>query len=316
MNPPPATTPAKHLIIAGTTRAGTTSLYNYFSDHPGICASTIKETRFFMDSDELRRLHRYEDGPGDYDKFFPGCPDGAVRLEATPDYLYCPAAATRIAETLPQAHVVVILREPISRLISWRRYAIQNGLLDQAVTLGDFIRGQFDAIENNAADQQPQHLRSLQEGRYSNYLEPWVKTFSRDQLTVIPYSDLLSNPADVARRLCERVGIEPGFYDGYDFAIHNESRPVRWPRVHAAYRSLIWRIKAHVHDKPTARAVLRKVRRGTDTALGRAGQTKAAPPADRQGDELSARDRQRLETYYQQEPAELARLLGLDDWHW
>ena len=318
MNPSPDKSQAKHLIIAGTTRAGTTSLYNYVADHPGVCASTIKETRFFMDSDELRRLHRFEDGSELYQKFFPACPDDAVRLEATPDYLYCPAAAKWIVETLPDVHIAIILREPASRLISWRRYAIQNGLLDPDTTFADYIQTQFDARDDSDPEKQspPQHLRSLQEGRYSQYLPTWIELFGKDRLTVIHYNDLLTDPAAVTRRLCESVGIDPGFYDGYDYKVHNESRPVRWPKIHSAYRSLIWRVKPFIHDKPATRAVLRKLRRGTDTALGRTGKATRASPTSADKDKLTAQDHQRLQDFYQDEPASLARLLGLPDWRW
>ena len=41
----------RYLIIGGTTKAGTTSLHAYLSDHPQVCASSIKETRFFLDRD-------------------------------------------------------------------------------------------------------------------------------------------------------------------------------------------------------------------------------------------------------------------------
>lgn len=304
--------PAKYLIIAGTTRAGTTSLFNYLGDHPRVQRSTIKETRFFLDSDELKRLHRYEEGLDAYGTFFPDCPANAVRLEATPDYLYRPAVAERIAKSLPGACVVVILREPIGRLISWRRYAIQNGLLDPNTTLTDYIQTQFDTEATGGS--LPQHLRSLQEGRYARFLTPWVEAFDRSRLIVCNYRDLLANPAEVTRRICDGVGIDPAYYNNYTFGIHNESRSVRWPRVQSAYRSLIWRIKPYVHDKPAIRAMLRKLRRSTDTALGRTGQRAGTTPDP--GGVLTDHDRHRLDDYYRQEPAALARMLDLPGWQW
>lgn len=304
-------TPAQHLIIAGVTRAGTTSLYNYLADHPRTARSTIKETRFFLDHDELKRLHRFEEGIGAYEKFFPDCPPDAVRLEATPDYVYRPAVARRIAETLPDAHIVVILREPIARLVSWRRYAIQNGLLDPGTTLADYIRVQFEA--EATGEMLPQHMRALREGRYARFLTPWLETFGQDRLIVINYRDLMDDPAGVTRDICERAGIDPGFYDAYAFDIHNASRRVRWPRLHSAYRSLIWRVKPLVHDKPAARGALRGLRRTTDALLGRSGNR---APGGGRGDVLTDDDRRRLEDYYRGEPAELARLLGRADWTW
>lgn len=304
-------TPAKHLVIAGVTRAATTSLFTYLADHPSVCRSTIKETRFFMDHDELKRLYRYEDDPALYDRYFPDCPPDAVRLEATPDYLYRSAVAARIADSLPNVHLVIILREPIARLISWRRYAIQNGLLDADMTLSEYVRVQFEAEASGQS--LPQHMRSLQEGRYARYLGPWVEAFGRDRLSVTNYRDLMNDPAGVTRGICEKIRIDAGFFDHYPFDVHNASRRVRWPSLHAPYRSLIWRIKPMVHDKPVIRSVLRGLRRTTDTILGRTGQDGGGADP---GDVLSEEDRRRLEAYYQDEPAELARRLGLSDWVW
>ena len=41
----------KNVIIAGSTKCGTTSLFEYLKAHPQICASVIKETRFFWEGD-------------------------------------------------------------------------------------------------------------------------------------------------------------------------------------------------------------------------------------------------------------------------
>ena len=36
-----------NLVIAGVPKAGTTSLFNYLAQHPDICPSDVKETRYF-----------------------------------------------------------------------------------------------------------------------------------------------------------------------------------------------------------------------------------------------------------------------------
>ena len=58
-----------YIIIGGTTKAATTSLYFYLADHPNVCASNIKETRFFLDADyPLPVKYRLEDGLEKYEK--------------------------------------------------------------------------------------------------------------------------------------------------------------------------------------------------------------------------------------------------------
>ncbi|GAB4191221.1 MAG: sulfotransferase domain-containing protein [Phycisphaeraceae bacterium] len=300
-----------YLIIAGVTRAGTTSLFNYLSAHPNVQPSTIKETRFFMDTDELRRLHRYEEGLEAYARYFPNAPAGAVRLEATPDYVYRAEAARRIGASLPNTQVVIVLREPISRLISWRKYAIQNGLLDADTTLHEYIQMQWEAEASGRS--MPQHLRALREGRYSRYLRPWIDQFGEERLLIINYRDLVDRPGEVVRQVCDRAGLDAGFYADYRFEVHNASRRVRWPGVQNRYRALIWRLKPYVHNRPVVRGVLRKVRRVSDRIVGRSssGTTTAS-----NNDTLTVEDRRQLEAYYAHEPTELARLLNRDSWTW
>ena len=39
----------QYLIIGGSTKCGTTSLFNYFEFHPGVCACSMKESRYFLE---------------------------------------------------------------------------------------------------------------------------------------------------------------------------------------------------------------------------------------------------------------------------
>ena len=44
--------------------------------------------------------------------------ESAVRLESTPFYLSMPGARRRIAEELPEAKLIIIVRDPIDRAYS------------------------------------------------------------------------------------------------------------------------------------------------------------------------------------------------------
>jgi len=124
------------LIIGGTQRAGTTTLYKYLSDHPNVCASSIKETRFFLDKDyPLPSADRFNGTNLDaYGKFFAHCTDlTKIRVEATPDYLYSDTAL-KIADLLPRAKMIFILRDQVERMVSWYKYAIQRGLLEESIS--------------------------------------------------------------------------------------------------------------------------------------------------------------------------------------
>src|SRR5438105_3273690 len=105
-----------HLII-GTQRAGTTSLYKYLVKHPAIAHALTKELRFFD-------LH-YDRGFGWYRSRFPSVRHrerlrrakglSMIVGESSPDYLFHPYAPARIARDLPNAKLVVLLRNPVDR---------------------------------------------------------------------------------------------------------------------------------------------------------------------------------------------------------
>ena len=48
-----------YLIVGGTTKAATTSLFSYLANHPATCAATYKETRFFLSTD-IRSLQNID----------------------------------------------------------------------------------------------------------------------------------------------------------------------------------------------------------------------------------------------------------------
>ncbi len=107
------------VLIAGVNKAGTTSLFVSLSEHPRITPSAVKETRFFLPA-------RYGEPVApvdDYEQYFESDRGPRVRLEATPSYFYGGAAvASVIDETLPGARIIVVLREPVARTISFFQY--------------------------------------------------------------------------------------------------------------------------------------------------------------------------------------------------
>jgi hypothetical protein len=72
-------------IIAGVQKGGTTALFDYLSDEPGLALSRVKEVHFF--DDETLDWSRPDYGA--YHAQF-GPPDNRPRGEATPIYLYWP----------------------------------------------------------------------------------------------------------------------------------------------------------------------------------------------------------------------------------
>src|SRR5947207_15184121 len=95
----------KFLIIGGTSKAGTTSVFTYLENHPQIVCSSVKEAGFFLDADyPPPSSKRYQNNglEANLDRF--ACegsqPREKWRLEATPGYLYSWSKAVPIRWTL------------------------------------------------------------------------------------------------------------------------------------------------------------------------------------------------------------------------
>lgn len=253
----------EYLIVAGTTKAGTTSVFKYLSDHPQICASSVKETRFFVDRDyPVPAKYRLEDGLDRYQSYFGHCPRSRVRMEATPDYLYSAGTAHRIRQTLPWAKLVFILRHPVDRLVSWYRFAMQTGKLPRDASLEDYVERQLQPTEQGTLVEQ--HMRALEQGRYSVYLEPYYTVFPEDQLRILDYRMLKETPLSVMNELCRFAGINSSFYDNYDFKVFNRTQAMKWPFLHGFYMKTRRWLGTRVNDKTGVRMALKRIRHAVE----------------------------------------------------
>ena len=298
-----------YLIVGGTTKAGTTSLFIYLQAHPQVCASNVKETRFFLDPGyPLPAKYRLQDGFEWYEAYYNHCQAGRLRVEATPDYLYSPGTALRIRESLSDVKLVFILRDPVERLVSWYRFARQNNLLSAEIDFDRYVRLQLQG--NGEVVPVPQHLRALEQGRYSNYLEAYFGLFPHDALCILRQADLRRDPAAVMTDLCAWIGLDSSFYADYDFRVFNPTQAMKSARLNAAYRSLREALRLRVHDKPRLHRLLRILRRRFEPVLLRLNRGAG------QQVQLPATTRSLLDDYYGEEPAALADLLGHEAFSW
>jgi Sulfotransferase domain len=98
-------------VIIGAQKGGTNFLYHLLTHHPLVEPAAFKEVHFF-DS-------HFDKGIEWYCRYFPHPKlKGGRRTitgEATPYYLFHPLVAKRMAEIVPQARLIALLRNPVNR---------------------------------------------------------------------------------------------------------------------------------------------------------------------------------------------------------
>ena len=293
----------RYLIVGGTTKAATTSLFTYLADHPSICAATYKETRFFLSSGyPLPSKYRYKGDIEEYNLLFSNSDETQVRMESTPDYLYCEQARERIAASLPYAKLIFSLREPISRLISWYRFAKQIGKLPQTLSFDAYVTLLYGTDSHKAVDEQ--HLQTLQQGCYTIYLEHYFNRFGPDRIHTLFYEELAAQPAETLAKLCNFAGIDAGFYGNYGFKVTNRTQQMRNSELHRKYRDFRFQLRQWTHNKPVIHIPLRAIRRTIEPIYLRLN----AHPDEKT--QMSEETRHRLIDYYKPDVESLGELIG------
>ncbi|RKU31350.1 hypothetical protein C6497_02330 [Candidatus Poribacteria bacterium] len=305
----------KYLIVGGTTKAATTSLFSYLSDHPSICAASYKEPRFFLDTEyPLPSKFRFKGDVEEYNSLFTQCDDDDIRLESTPDYLYCPSALDRIATFLPKSKLVFSLREPISRIISWYRFGLQIDRLPKSLSLDEYVDYMFsiqhnentvnNETESTTNEITEQYMQTLQQGRYSDYLQEYLDHIGKNRVYVLYYEQIADNPLKVLMDLCNFVRIDPNFYRNYSFQVSNRTETMRNTAFHKKYRNFRFKIRSWTHNKPVIHEPLKTVRKVIEPIYLRLN------TRPQENIHLSKETKDRLINYYRKDVHTLAEITG------
>jgi hypothetical protein len=180
-------------VIIGAQKCGTTFLYDLLSRNPHIEPAAKKEVHFFD--------RRFGKGVGWYWSHFPPptWKEGqrSITGEATPYYLFHPHAARRMAEVVPQARLIVLLRDPVDRAYSGYHHQVRAGHetlgFEEAIETEETrLRGERARMleDEQYASFDYQHFSYLSRGVYVDQLVQWSKFFGRDQMLVLKSEDL------------------------------------------------------------------------------------------------------------------------------
>ena len=223
---------APSFVIAGVQRGGTNSLYEYLARHPLVLrARPLPEVHYFD-------LHATRSGQW-YRGHFPTRRHAAglarrwgghaLAGESSPYYIFHPAAMRRLAATLPNVRVLVLLRDPVARAFShyhherargYEHLSFIDALAAEDDRLGDMTEAAFDDPSYRNADHQ--HFSYAARGRYDHQLARAFGLFRREQVLVVVSEDLFARPAEVHREALAFLGL-PGAAEG-GYPAYNRGR--------------------------------------------------------------------------------------------
>lgn len=144
---------------------------------------------------------------------FPMRPRGRLIGEASPGYLFHPLAPRRVAETIPDAKLIALLRDPVERALSHYHHEVALGREQLSFEEALDAEPERTRGEEERLRRQPGYFSAawwdytyLARGRYAEQLERWFAVFPREQLLIVASDDLAADPARTYGRVLEFLG--------------------------------------------------------------------------------------------------------------
>lgn len=212
-------------LIIGTQRAGTTSLYKYLVKHPAVAQALTKELRFFdLNYDKGIRWYRSRFPSRRYRQLTKRRTGlDLVVGEGSPDYLFHPHAPHRVARFLPDAKLIVLLRNPVDRAYSHYWHQVKRGFetlsFEQAVDREpERLEGELEKMlrDERYLSFERHHHSYLARGLYVTQLRTWMDLFPRERFLIERAEAFFQEPSLVFNRVLEFLGLPPFELDSYD----------------------------------------------------------------------------------------------------
>ncbi|HUI36433.1 MAG TPA: sulfotransferase domain-containing protein [Gaiellaceae bacterium] len=220
--------PLPDFLVLGAQKAGTTALYEYLRRHPQISGPSWKEVSFFD--------RHWARGESWYRGNFPNVARtrGKHVGEASPSYVFHPLAPRRVQEVVPEARLIVLVRNPVDRALSQYNHEVALGReplpFEEALEAEEErLRGELERMVGDPryfSREWWSHTYKAR-GRYAEQLERWLAVFPREQLLVLPSDDLGSEPARAHAQVLEFLGASPQRLDSYPRVYEREYEPMK-----------------------------------------------------------------------------------------
>jgi len=243
-----------NFIVVGAAKCGTTSLHLYLSEHPEVFMTEKKEIHFFLSANPV--WGTWNRGLEWYSSLFEGGKEYPLKGEASPGYTvegHTQDVASKIREVIPNAKLIYLIREPISRTKSHFLEFFFAGYLPKDILLDDII-------SNQGHDDRPHALyykEFVYTSLYNRQLSLLLECHELDNIFIATQEQFQAQPKTVLSDLFNFLGVEPTFVPeslNVRLNVSGEKRkkvidPLRFISSSPFYRKLSENIPNQLKDK-------------------------------------------------------------------
>ena len=299
------------VFICGFPKTATTTLASILDSHHDITAPAIKEP-FFFSTDEYRFGRGYY-----WAKYFANYRGQRHVFDGNTALSFQPYAARRIAETIPNAKIVLSIRHPIERAhsnwwmyrtsreedlsfaeaVDWELDELERGLLPVGDEDTDFWHWYMRRLVTRDHEVRRRTVRTyLSRGHYDTHVGRFLHYFKRENVLIVRQDEVRRNRLNTIQRLLAFVGADTSDLKPQDNDYHVNRNSLLITDMLARFDPLISALP------PQVRRFGGSVVSGVDRRLNK---TTVEPAL-----------RQRLVEHYRPHNETLGALLGEDFSHW
>lgn len=224
-----------HFIIIGTAKSGSSTLYEYLKEHPKTQLSNIKEHNFFMDigynwNSSLFKIYRRKliFGLGYYNEYFrkkvleryrmtSHNAEGFYSGDGSINYFYSKEVPKRIQKYVPNAKLILLLRNPIDRVYS-------NYWMNTKQNIPGWKYKSFEDFMESEAFKSEINL-------YSISLKRWLKFFKLEEILIIDSSSFFNNTTEELKKVENYLGLENHSYQNEHLISPFQKKASNYPKM-------------------------------------------------------------------------------------
>lgn len=217
-----------NFLIVGAAKSGTTSLYRYMEQHPGVFFPPVKEPCYFSDG-----LPEVAFSDSEYERLFEGAGGRKAVGEASTAYLSAPEAPARIKRLLGDIRIIIILRNPADMVYSlWGHNVYQQG--EERLSFEEALEAEDDRMRSEefraGCRSYYGNFFYFHRGLYHEQVKRYIGTFGRKNVHVMVFEEFVKEPARHCREVFGFLGIDQGFAPALDR--HNVATTFRYGFLH------------------------------------------------------------------------------------
>lgn len=221
-------------FLVGAPKAGTTSVYNYLSQHPEIFTPAVKEPHFFSCPEVKDTYYEvpFVDEIDEYKSLFREASQTQKAGDFSTSYLHHKKAAHRIKRMCPNARILIILRDPVERAISHYLMDVRDGY--QRLPLIECLK------EKNNVDNRF-YREYVDVGMYSSQIERYRDIFGGKKVKIFLFDNLVSRTEETLGKLMRHIRVD----ERVDISTkenHNEYQRFKYGFVKSILKSKVFQV--------------------------------------------------------------------------